>query len=83
MNNADGWINFSYTIPDMSTLQSTFGISAGENVSIYQYYPGGSLNTTAKIENVDPFGFTDNFTLSGFATISAATEFNFSCNRIS
>ncbi len=72
--NDDGWINFSYTIPDMSTLLSTFGISAGEDVSIYQYYPGGSSNTSAKIENIDEFYFTDNFTLSGFATISAPLD---------
>ncbi len=69
----EGKIEASFTIPDMTDLSTKYGISPGDNVSIYQYYPGGSTNTTAKIENVNPFAKIDYFIVSGF---SALTEVN-------
>jgi hypothetical protein len=66
----EGIIDVSFTIPEMTNLTNKYGISPGDNVSIYQYYPGGSTNTTAKIENVDPFAKTDYFIISGFSTLT-------------
>jgi hypothetical protein len=65
-----GWINISFVIPDLSNLSTNYGISPGDNVSLYQYYPGGAENTTAKIENILPIAFTDYFDLSGFSTVN-------------
>jgi hypothetical protein len=72
---SNGWVNFNITLGTMDFLSSQYGIIAGDTVSIYQYYPGGSANITAEIELVDPFWITDNFTLSGFASVSVDTEF--------
>ncbi|MFX0085789.1 MAG: hypothetical protein ACFFAU_08950 [Candidatus Hodarchaeota archaeon] len=72
---SNGWVNFNITLGTMDYLSSQYGIVAGDTVSIYQYYPGGSANVTAEIESVSPFWITDNFTLSGFASISVNTEF--------
>ncbi|MHA2136818.1 MAG: hypothetical protein ACW98G_02950 [Candidatus Hodarchaeales archaeon] len=65
-----GIIDVSFTIPEMTNLTTRYGISPGDTVSIFQYYPGGSTNTTAKIENVDPFAKIDYFTISGFSTLA-------------
>ncbi|MHA1976053.1 MAG: hypothetical protein ACW98I_04015 [Candidatus Hodarchaeales archaeon] len=65
-----GKIDVTFTIPDMTNLTNRYGISPGDNVSIYQYYPGGSTNTTAKIENVNPFAKIDYFIVSGFSTLT-------------
>ncbi len=66
----EGIIDVSFTIPEMTNLTNRYGISPGDNVSLYQYYPGGSTNTTAKIENVDPFAKIDYFVVSGFSTLA-------------
>ncbi len=72
---SEGWVNFNITLGTMDYLSSQYGIVAGDSVSIYQYYPGGNANLTAEIESVNPFWITDNFTLSGFASISVDIEF--------
>ncbi len=66
----EGIIDVSFAIPDMSELTNTYGISPGDNVSIYQYYPGGSSNVTAEIENVNAFAKVDYFIVSGFSTLA-------------
>ncbi|PWI49736.1 hypothetical protein CEE45_01000 [Candidatus Heimdallarchaeota archaeon B3_Heim] len=65
-----GMIDVTFTIPEMTNLTNRYGISPGDNVSIFQYYPGGSTNTTAKIENVVAFAKIDYFTVSGFSTLT-------------
>ena len=69
-NPDEGWIDISFTIPELTNLSTRYGIAPGDNVSIYQYYPGGSENTTAMIENILPIAFSDYFNLSGYSIIS-------------
>ncbi len=71
-NPAEGFIDTTITIPDLTTLEVTYGILPGDNVTIYQYL-APSLGSGA--EGVPPYAYTDNFTLSAFPILSIGTGF--------
>jgi len=64
-----GIIDTTFTIPDINTLDTKYGIQPGELVEIYQYYPSG--NETSWMQDLDPFGFSDPFTFSAYASLSS------------
>lgn len=64
-----GILDTTFTIPDISTLQTQYGIQPGDIVEIYQYYPSG--NETSWMQDLDPFGFSDTFTYSAYASLSS------------
>ncbi|UCE14602.1 MAG: hypothetical protein JSV04_05330, partial [Candidatus Heimdallarchaeota archaeon] len=67
-----GWLDTTFVIPDMTTL-SGMGIEAGDNVTVYQYYPSG--NETSEMAGFPPIAFEDTFLLSGFAELRIVQEF--------
>lgn len=71
-NLAYGWLDTTFIIPDLTTL-TDMGISAGDEVVIYQFYPSG--NTTSRMAGYPPFGYEDTFLLSGFAELRIVQEF--------
>lgn len=71
-NSLYGWLDTIITLPDMNWFTNN-GISAGDTVTIHQYYPSG--NVSSLIQGIDPISVLDNFTLVGFATISEVGSF--------
>jgi len=67
---SEGWINCTITLPTMTDLQNDYNITHNDNVAILQYFPGNS-SEDAKIVGIDPFWYTDNFTLTGVANIDS------------
>ena len=66
---AEGWINTTFTIPDISTL-NTMGIQSDDNVTIFQFYP--SLNVSESRIGTDFFIYhTDRFQVSSVATFTS------------
>ena len=71
-NPDEGFIDTTITVPDLTSLELTYGILPGDDVTIYQYLapsPGSGA------EGVPPYAYTDNFTLSAFPTLSIGTGF--------
>ncbi|MFX0205703.1 MAG: hypothetical protein ACFFDT_06920 [Candidatus Hodarchaeota archaeon] len=65
---AHGILDITFQIPDIDTLNNSYNILPGDLVEIYQFYPSG--NTTSKMQDLNPFGFSDTFTISAYATVS-------------
>jgi len=71
-NPTEGFIDTTITVPDLTTLEVTYGILPGDDVTIYQYLapePGSGA------EGVPPYAYTDNFTLSAFPMLSIGIGF--------
>ncbi|MFX0170456.1 MAG: hypothetical protein ACFE9L_00915 [Candidatus Hodarchaeota archaeon] len=63
-----GVLDVIFQIPDITTLKDQYNIVPGDLVEIYQFYPSG--NITSQMQGLDPFGFSDTFNLSAYASIS-------------
>jgi hypothetical protein len=63
-----GVLDVIFQIPDIITLNNQYNIVPGDLVEIYQFYPSG--NITSQMQGLDPFGFSDTFNLSAYASIS-------------
>jgi hypothetical protein len=72
-SDTDGWINTTFTIPDIATLNS-IGIQSDDNVTIFQLYP--ALNVTESRIGQDYFSYkTDRFQVSSVATFTCPDGF--------
>ncbi|MFX0185150.1 MAG: hypothetical protein ACFE95_18875 [Candidatus Hodarchaeota archaeon] len=65
----EGISDTTFTIPDINTLNTQYGIQPGDLVEIYQFYPSG--NETSWMQDLNPFGFSDTFTFSAYASLSS------------
>ena len=69
-----GWINTTFEIPDISTLEA-MGIQSNDNVTIFQYYP--ALNITKSRLGTDFHIYkTDRFQVSSVATFTSGGFIN-------
>jgi hypothetical protein len=70
---ADGWINTTFSIPLIGTLNS-IGIQSDDNVTIFQYYPATNV-TESRIGRDYSSYKTDRFQVSSVATFTSPNEF--------